>query len=79
MEIKVREMCAACSGTGRNKLSDTAAMKKLDEMPLGGILQHGEFAPPPMEVRLRALQECNFCTDGYIESWVDLKGLVGLI
>lgn len=79
MEIQCRTVCSKCKGTGKNELSDAEAYKKAQEerqqFP-GGILMRGQYGPIPIEVRVRELQQCSHCDDGYNMFWTSLDAVL---
>lgn len=76
MDIKCRQFCDKCGGTGKNALDDLAALRKaVDEQNRypGGVLMPGALGPRSTEQRARELQKCGYCENGYNEFWLDLN------
>lgn len=76
MDIQCREICDKCGGTGKNALSDEAALAQALEQSRrfpGGVLMPGQFGPRPLETRVRELQTCGYCSGGYNTFWLSLN------
>lgn len=76
MDVKVREVCLKCGGTGQNQMGFAAALEEVSRLPRGGVIAPGEIAPPTDEARARALQACGYCRNGYNERWISLDELL---
>lgn len=76
MDIQCREICLKCGGTGKNQLSDAAALeqaaKRRQQFP-GGVLMPGQYGPPTIEQEARDLQKCGCCDGGYNTFWLSLN------
>ena len=70
MEVKIRETCQACDGTGKNHISYEIARKVVDKT--SGMRFKTD------ENRITAIQKCRECDGGYIESWVSVNELLSL-
>lgn len=75
MEIKCRNVCLVCKGTGRNDISDFEALEMANQRRMefpGGVLAPGSLSPPPIEWDIAELQKCPHCDSGYIVCWCSL-------
>ena len=78
MDVKTRNVCSECGGTGRNNIRRTDALKQIQGIPAGGVLMQGQFAPPSTEERIEMIQSCVSCNNGYQERWVPLNELLSM-